>query len=79
MAYPAFRTLPADTTTSFEDLAKIKSGQRFPLRGYEYEACGDAVSTIRNGFGIVMIDAKRRHSAMPSGWELATVMEHRYA
>jgi len=70
-------TLPASTCTSFDDLTRITSGDRFVLNGYEYRADADAVTARTNGFEAVTIPARRRHPAMPSGWELATVIESR--
>lgn len=77
MAYPALPTLPASASISFDDLLLVKKGQRFALRGYEHEATSDAVAWERHGFQNVHVAAKRRHAAMPSGWELADVLEHR--
>lgn len=77
MTYPAFPTFPASTSTSFDDLMKVKEGDLFVLGGYEYRARGNATSYRRNGFETVDIQAVRRNGAMPSGWELATVIENR--
>ena len=77
MATPALPTFPTSTRTSFDDLMKVKEGDLFVLRGYEYRARGNATSYRRNGLETVDIQAVRRNGAMPSGWELATVIENR--
>ncbi len=77
MTYPAMRTFPEATTTSFEGLKEIKAGQEFILDGYHYRAKADASAFTRFGYDNVHIDAVRKHGGMPSGWELATVCEHR--
>lgn len=77
MPYPALPTFPASTNTSFDDLMTIKEGQEFMIDGYHYVALGDATATRRHGFENIHIPAKRRHGAMHSGWELATVLKHR--
>lgn len=71
MALPAFPTFATSTTTPFEGLTEIRAGQQFVLRGYVYQATGDAA--VRGS--TVFIKAVRRHTGMPSGWELADVME----
>ena len=73
-AYPSY---PASTSTGFDDLARIKPGQRFILQGYIYEALGEASTARAHGIQTVSIHAKRENPAMPSGWELATVSEWR--
>jgi hypothetical protein len=77
MAYPAFATFPASTTTSFEDLLTMKAGRCFVVRGYEYRALSDAASQKKNGWETVQIRAVRRNGMMQSGWECADVMESR--
>ena len=54
-----------------QDLAKIKAGEIFTLRGFTYRASEDA----KLHAGSIWIDAVRQNGAVPSGWELATVME----
>lgn len=54
-----------------QNLGNIKAGETFTLRGFTYRAKEDAKVRAGN----VWIDAERKNGAMPSGWELATVME----
>lgn len=57
--------------TQFQFLASLTKGQQVTIRGYEYLTTGDAETCGRT----VRVDAVRRHPGMPSGWELATIME----
>lgn len=55
----------------FNALAALTKGQQVTIRGYEYMVTADAEvcgTTVR-------IEAVRRHPGMPSGWELATILE----
>ena len=59
---------------NIQQLAAIRAGEVFTLRGYTYRAEADAE---RWDNGTVYIKAVRQNDAMPSGWELADVMEWR--
>jgi hypothetical protein len=52
-------------------LSNIHANELFTLRGHTYRATSDAVSFS----GTIRIKAERRNGAMPSGWELADIME----
>lgn len=65
---------PASTSTSFDDLMKIKTGDYFVLRGYEYCAQGDARTDRIYGIERVTITAKRHEGPW---WIAADVMETR--
>ena len=52
-------------------LSNIRANEIFTLRGYTYRATSDTVSFN----GTIRIKAVRRNGAMPSGWELADIME----
>ena len=52
-------------------LSNIIANEIFTLRGHTYRATSDAVSFG----GTIRIKAVRRNGKMPSGWELADIME----
>jgi len=52
-------------------LSNIRADEIFTLRGHTYRATSDAVSFS----GTIRIKAVCRNGAMPSGWELADIME----
>ena len=52
-------------------LSNIIANEIFTLRGHTYRATSDAVSFD----GTICIKAVCRNGAMPSGWELADIME----
>jgi ABC-type dipeptide/oligopeptide/nickel transport system ATPase component len=64
-------------TTSFDGLKDIKSNDVFHLRGYQYIAIENAITSTRDDHETVFIRANRRNSEMPSGWECADVRETR--
>jgi hypothetical protein len=73
MAYPALPSFPTSTTTSYADLCHVTAGDRFVLRGYEYRATCSAQLTGN----LLCINAQCVNPAMPSGWELVTIVEQR--
>jgi len=52
-------------------LSNIRADEIFTLRGHTYRATSDAISFS----GTIRIKAVCRNKAMPSGWELADIME----
>lgn len=64
--------------TTFAELARIKAGEEFVMRGLTYRAKDDAVAGVNEATKVagVFIAADRANPAMPSGWEAADVKEY---
>ena len=64
--------------TTLNQLAQIKAGETFVLRGMVHKAREDVRDTNNRFTGerTVYVRGLRANPAMPSGWELCDMIEH---